>query len=85
MPIVPAVSVEVVIARGTAFTVNVNCRDAVCAEPSLTWAVNVDAPAPVGVPVMAPAADRVRPAGKVPAVTDQVYGAKPPVGARVVA
>ena len=38
-----------------------------------------------GVPVMAPVeAFRVKPAGKEPLVSDQVYGETPPLTARVV-
>ena len=39
---------------------------------SLTCTVNVDVPIVVGTPVMSPAAESVRPAGRVPEVTDQV-------------
>ena len=41
-------------------------------------------PTTVGVPLATPAAESVTPAGKVPAVTDQLYGAMPPLGASVV-
>ena len=53
---------------------------------SVAWAVNGFAPAVVGTPEMTPAAlNRVRPAGSVPALIDQVYGAVPPVAASTVA
>ena len=41
--------------------------------------VTVDEPAVVGVPDTSPAADNVRPAGKLPLVTENVYGAVPPL------
>ena len=40
-------------------------------------------PKVVGVPLMTPAVDRVRPAGGVPDVTDHVYCGVPPVAAKV--
>ena len=37
----------------------------------------------VGVPLMTPAEDNVRPPGGVPVVTDHVYGGVPPVPSNV--
>jgi hypothetical protein len=44
--------------------------------------VKVLVPDVVGVPLMSPA-ESVRPAGNVPDVIDQVYGAVPPVAVKV--
>lgn len=41
------------------------------------------APAAVGVPLITPAGDNVRPAGGVPDVTDHVYGCVPPMAAKL--
>jgi hypothetical protein len=47
---------------------------------STTWAVKVNVPAVLGVPVMAPVDGfRVRPAGSEPLVIENVYGGTPPV------
>jgi hypothetical protein len=47
---------------------------------STTWAVKVNDPAAVGVPVMAPVETfSVRPVGSEPAVMENVYGGTPPV------
>ena len=46
---------------------------------SVTFAVKSNGPAVVGVPEIAPAPDKVKPGGKVPVATDQVYGVVPPV------
>jgi hypothetical protein len=48
-------------------------------EASVTWRVNVDVPAVVGVPLITPAVLRVKPVGSVPVVTDQLYGKTPPL------
>ena len=42
--------------------------------------VNTATPGPVGVPVMSPAGDSVRPGGSEFAVTARSYGALPPEG-----
>lgn len=55
---------------------------AVALTLSLTWTVKLLVPAVVGVPVITPAVLMVSPAGRVPAVLDQVYGVVPPVAAR---
>lgn len=47
---------------------------------SLTVAVKLDVPLAVGVPEMIPVvASRLRPAGRLPAVIDQMYAGVPPV------
>ena len=54
-------------------------------EPeSVTRTVKADVPACVGVPEIRPEAEMVSPTGKLPFVTDQVYGPVPPVAAKVV-
>jgi hypothetical protein len=54
---------------------------AVCGEEaeSLTCGVNAKLPATVGVPLIAPDAESVSPAGNEPEATDHVYGVVPPV------
>lgn len=57
------------------------------AEPppeSATRTVKLDVPRALGVPLITPAADKVRPAGRLPLATDQVYGATPPEALKVV-
>ena len=71
-PMVPAVRLEVVMDNVVAFTVNVNWREAVCADPSVTWTVKFELPNTVGVPVKAPPVDNETPAGSVPAMTVQL-------------
>ena len=47
---------------------------------STTWAVKVNVPAAVGVPVMAPVEGfSVKPVGSEPLVMENVYGGTPPV------
>jgi hypothetical protein len=51
---------------------------------SVTMAVKLNDPAVVGVPEIVPlAVASVRPAGSVPALTLQLYGAVPPVAVKV--
>jgi hypothetical protein len=55
-------------------------------ELSRTLTVNVYVPCRVGVPLIPPvAASSCSPCGRLPAVIDHVYGAVPPVAARVAA
>jgi len=58
---------------------------AVLPAESVTLAVKLVVPVAVGLPVMAPPEERLRPAGKVvPPESDQLYGKpEPPVAARV--
>ena len=47
---------------------------------STTWAVKLNVPAVVGVPVMAPVDElSVKPAGNEPVMIENVYGGTPPV------
>ena len=46
---------------------------------SLTLTVNDEVPVVLGVPLIWPEPLRLKPAGKDPDLTDQVYGAVPPV------
>ena len=55
----------------------------VAVPPPVTWTVKLEVPAAVGVPLSRPAEERLRPAGSVPADTDQVYGVVPPAAASV--
>lgn len=58
--------------------------EAVLELASLTVTVKVDVAAVVGVPEITPVAPaKVKPAGRVPTVTAQVYGEVPPVAASV--
>jgi hypothetical protein len=50
---------------------------------SVTFTVNDDVPAAVGVPLICPAPLSVKPFGKAPALSDQVYGVAPPLAATV--
>jgi len=48
-----------------------------------TLTVKMEVPVTVGVPLRTPTVDKLRPAGRVPADTDQLYGVVPPVAANV--
>jgi len=51
---------------------------------SVTVTVKVNVPAADGVPEITPVDEfKVNPAGRLPVVTDQVYGVTPPVAANV--
>ena len=50
---------------------------------SATCTVKLLVPAAVGVPLMTPALLKLKPAGSVPELTDQVYGVVPPLAANV--
>lgn len=57
---------------------------AVWVPASVILMVKLEVPAAAGVPAMTPVdAFRVRPAGRVPALTDQVYGVVPPAAVSV--
>lgn len=84
----PAVSVEVVIFTGVtaAAMLMVNDFEAVCAVgvvESVTFIVKLNEPDAVGVPEMVPAAESVRPAGRAPELTLQLYGVVPPLAPSV--
>ena len=64
-------------------TVRIYVCVAVAKELSVTRTAKVETPVVVGVPVTAPDADSVSPAGRVPEMIDQVYGELPPVAVRV--
>jgi hypothetical protein len=74
VPFVAAVRLVVVTDNPAALTAIDSCAEAVCAgDPlSLTPTVNVNDPVVVGVPVITPALDRLRPAGRLPEAIDQV-------------
>ena len=69
----------------TGLITRVAARVAVCglASESVALTVNTLDPAAVGVPESTPAELKVRPPGKVPVLTLQVYGPVPPVAAKV--
>ena len=70
-----------------AATVRVNDFVAVCAVgvvESVTLAVNENEPEAVEVPEIVPAAAKVKPPGKAPEATLQLYGVVPPLAASVV-
>ena len=48
---------------------------------SVTFTVNEELPAVVGVPLICPELLSVRPAGKLPELSDQLYGVVPPLAA----
>jgi hypothetical protein len=51
---------------------------------SFTCTVKAEVPACVGVPEIRPEPEMVSPTGKLPFITDQLYGPVPPVAAKVV-
>jgi hypothetical protein len=87
VPCVPEGKPDVVIARAdddAAAMAIERLTDLVCAgfPASVTVAVKLDVPLAVGVPEIRPVLeDRLSPAGRLPDVTDQVYGVVPPVAA----
>ena len=52
---------------------------------SVTFTVNELLPAVVGVPLICPELLNINPAGKLPELTDQLYGVVPPLAASVAA
>ena len=81
----PAGSEDVVICTGVteAVTTMLRFAVAVCAGEleSVTFTVNEEVPAVVGVPLICPELLSVKPAGKVPELIDQLYGVVPPLAA----
>jgi hypothetical protein len=79
-------TVSVTVEGVSGFTVMLRAFEAV--PPPVTWTVKLDVtgdvPTAVGVPPITPVeAFRFSPAGRLPAVTDQLYGVVPPVAASV--
>ena len=87
LPAVPPGSDVVVIAGGcaAAATAMLNAFVAVLFAASVTCTVNDTVPAVVGVPEITPVDEaRLNPAGKAPALIDQLYGVVPPLACSVV-
>ena len=82
-PTVPFGSAVVVIVRAAGFTARVSAFVAVALLLSFTWTVKLAFAAPFGVPVIAPLALSVNPAGSDPETTDQVLPPVPPVAVSV--
>ena len=69
---------------GAAMMISVVAWVALCPLASVTLIVKLDVPTAVGVPDRVPVDEpRVIPAGSVPLLTDQVYGAVPPLAVSV--
>jgi hypothetical protein len=64
-------------ASGVRVIVSENAKLAVAEWASVTVAVKAEVPAAVGAPAITPPEESVRPAGKAPDVTAQVYGGVP--------
>ena len=81
----PAGSEDVVICTGVTEAVMAMLRLAValCAGEleSVTLTANEEVPAVVGVPLICPELLKVRPAGREPELSDQLYGVIPPLAA----
>ena len=87
VPAVPPGSDVVVIVGGcaAAATAMLNAFVAVLFAASVTCTVNDTVPAVVGVPEITPVDEaRLNPAGKAPALIDQLYGVVPPLACSVV-
>jgi hypothetical protein len=88
VPTMPLGNEAVVIATGVTPALKVMEKGwlAVCTgeEESVTWALKLNLPAPVGVPLMVPLLLNVIPAGKAPETTVHEYGYVPPEAASVV-
>lgn len=76
---------DVVVTDSAAAALTVMLSDLTAVEllASATCTVKFDVPAAVGVPLMTPAEERVRPAGSVPADVVHVNGVVPPVAVSV--
>ena len=83
-PCAPPGRLGVVMLSAPAETDRENARDAEPPPESATRTVKLDVPRVLGVPLITPAVDSDRPAGKVPLVTDHAYGVTPPDAIRVV-
>jgi hypothetical protein len=82
LPTMPPFNDAVVILRLGAETVNASDTVTVAPELSFTAMEKTEVPTTVGVPLSAPPADRVSPAGRNPVASENVYGAVPPDGMR---
>lgn len=80
----PLGKLEIVRVRAVEVIVILNTPVPLVPAASNAWIVKVDTPAVVGVPASTPPADSVRPAGKDPESTLNVYGAMPPLATKVV-
>ncbi len=70
---------EVVVIANALFTVRLNVALAVCESALTARTVKLLVPDPEGVPEIVPELDSVSPTGRLPEVTDHVYGVTPPV------
>jgi hypothetical protein len=68
----PSAGVVVTAPVGGAAGLIVTENTFVAVPPPVAWTVKLEVPAAVGVPPRTPAADRLRPAGSVPADNDQL-------------
>ena len=86
LPFLPPVRFVDVIDSPEAEIVSDSCAVAVCTgDPlSVTAIVKVAVPVAVGVPVILPAFESVKPAGRLPDASDHVYPGVPPVSLKVV-
>ena len=84
VPVVPPGSDVVVTVGGCAAATSIlRFAVALAKLESFTRTVKAEVPASVGVPEITPESEMVVPAGKLPFVSDQVYGPVPPVAAKV--
>jgi hypothetical protein len=74
---------DAVVTDGAAAMTRVNDLVEVAPTLSVTFTVNVEEPAVVGVPLSTPAELKVNPAGAVPEEIVHVYGVVPPLAAKV--
>jgi hypothetical protein len=82
-PVVPTGNEETVICSGGLLTTMVSAWVSVALEESVTCAVKLKLPVALGVPVMAPAVDKVSPPGRDPMVFDHLFPPVPPLAVRV--
>jgi hypothetical protein len=83
LPAVAGGKDDVVTANGGGATVIDKAEVSVLDPPSVTFTVKLEVPNAVGVPDIVPPAERVSPAGKVPAETVQLNGGVPPAALKV--
>ena len=74
---------ELVVTDGAALTVKLKFAVAKALVASVTFAVKLLVPFAVGVPEIAPALERVNPAGRLPALMVHESGDVPPLAAKV--